>query len=90
MGVEVRLSGSLVARAGARRAHVPVREQATVVDIVQELADQYGPQVRPAILNGERLRSDTRAVRELPAPGERLGSNSTIKSGDTVRFELAE
>ena len=91
MGVEIRLSGSLVARAGARRATVPVHDEATVSDVVRELADRYGPQVEPAILESEgRFRTDTRAIRELPGPSERLGPNSRVRSGDTVRFEIAE
>jgi hypothetical protein len=88
MGAEVRLSGSLIARAGARRAHVPVSDGTTVVDVVERLADEYGPQVRPAILEGGRLRSDTIAFRELPTPTERLAPSSRIRSGDIVRFEV--
>lgn len=90
MGVEVRLSGSLIARAGARRATVPVRDEATVVDVVERLADEYGPQVKPAILEGGRLRSDTVALRELPTPAERLAPTSQVRPGDTVRFEVAD
>lgn len=90
MGAEVRISGSLIARAGARHATVPVTEEATVVDIVEQLAEEYGPQVRPAILDGGRLRSDTVAFRELPTPAERLAPNSRVHSGDTLRFEVAD
>jgi hypothetical protein len=90
MGVEVRLSGSLIARAGARRTTVPVTDETTVVDVVERLAEEYGPQVRPAILDGGRLRSDTVAFREMPTPAERLAPDSRIHSGDTVRFEVAD
>jgi hypothetical protein len=89
MGVKVRLEGALVARAGARQATVPVEEQMTVRDVVKRLSDRFGPHVEPAILEGERLRSDTRAVRELPGPTERLGPTSRVKAGQTVRFEMA-
>lgn len=88
MTVEVRLEGSLVARAGARRARVSVPEDATIEDVVTALADEYGPQVRPAILERERLRTDTVAVRESPDHGERLSSSSHVNPGDTVRFEM--
>jgi hypothetical protein len=90
MGAEVRLSGSLVARAGARRTTVPVSEGTTVVDVVDRLAEEYGPQVKPAILEGDRLRSDTVAFRELPTPAERLAPNSRVRSGDSLRFEVAD
>lgn len=86
MTVEVKLEGPLVARAGARRARVPVPEDATVGDVVAALSERYGSQVRPAILEGERLRSDTVAVRE--SAGERLSSDSPVSPGDTVRFRV--
>ncbi|MFB6118462.1 hypothetical protein [Halosegnis sp.] len=88
MIVEVRLEGALVARAGARRARVAVPEDATLEDVVSALADEYGPQVRPAILEADRLRSDTIAVRESHDSQERLSSNSTVSGGDTVRFQM--
>jgi hypothetical protein len=88
MAVEVILEGSLVARAGARRSIVSVPENATVEDVVASLADEYGPQVRPAVLEGERLRSDTVAVRESPRPSERLSSESPVDPGDTLRFRM--
>ncbi|WP_435194868.1 MoaD/ThiS family protein [Natronomonas sp. EA1] len=88
MSVEVRLEGSLVARAGARRANVPVPEDATVEDVVSALAEKYGPHVRPAILEGHRLRTDTVAIRESRSPGERLTSDSNVRHGDRLRFEM--
>lgn len=87
MTVEVELEGTLVARAGARRVRVPVDGDATVEDVVAALAEEYGPQVRPAILEGEQLRSDTVAVRES-SDRERLSSDSRVAPGDTVRFRL--
>lgn len=88
MGVEVKLEGALVARTGAHRAYVRVPADATVEDVIEQLAEEYGPQVRPALLEGERLRTDTIAVRESRSPGERLTSTSDVEPGDTVRFEL--
>jgi hypothetical protein len=88
MGVNIRLEGSLVARAGARQAYIHVPDGSTVVDVINQLAERYGPQVRPALLDGDRLRSDTVAIRESPAPPHHIGTESRLKAGDTVRFEL--
>ena len=88
MLVDVRLEGALVVRAGARRARVSVSEDATLDDVVAALAEEYGPQVRPAILEADRLRTDTIAVRESYDSRERLSSNSRVRSGDTVRFRM--
>lgn len=88
MTVEVRLEGTLVARAGARHARVHVPDEATIEDVVAALADKFGPQVRPAILEGERLRTDTVAIRESPPHQERLSSSSHVNHGDTVRFQM--
>ena len=88
MLVDVRLEGALVARAGARRARVSVSEDATLDDVVAALAEEYGPQVRPAILEADRLRTDTIAVRASCDSRERLSSNSQVRSGDTVRFRM--
>lgn len=88
MLVDVRLEGALVARAGARRARVAVPEDGTIEDVVAALADEYGPQVQPAILEADRLRSDTIAVRESHDARERLSSNSDVRGGDTVRFQM--
>ena len=88
MLVDVRLEGALLARAGARRATVSVPEDATLDDVVAALAEEYGPQVRPAILEADRLRTDTIAVRESHDSRERLSSNSQVRSGDTVRFQM--
>lgn len=88
MCVNVKLTGTLVARAGAHQARVAVDDGATVKDVVDGLADRYGDHVRPALLAGDRLRSDTRAVRESPRL-ERLYGDDPVEPGDTVRFEFA-
>lgn len=88
MMVDVHLEGSLVVRAGARHARVSVPADATLDDVVAALADEYGPQVRPAILEADRLRTDTIAVRESADSQERLSSNSSVQGGDTVRFRM--
>ena len=88
MNVTVTLTGTLVARTGTREARVAVPEDATVADVVDRLADQYGPQVRAGVLDGQRLRSDTVVVRETFDSTETLSTHSSLESGDTVRFQL--
>jgi hypothetical protein len=88
MDVEVTLTGTLAARTGTHRARVGLGPDATVADVVDALADQFGPQVRAGVLVGSRLRTDTVVVRESPA-AETLSAGSTVQDGDTVRFRLA-
>jgi|GEM_PF-1125088 len=88
MGVNVELTGALVARTGVHRAHVPVPEDATLEDVVAGLAREYGSQVRPGLLDGDHLRTDTLPVRVLPPSGETLSIHSPVECGDTVRFEF--
>ncbi|WP_135805710.1 MoaD/ThiS family protein [Halorussus marinus] len=88
MNVTVKLTGTLVARTGTREARIAVPEDATLRDVVEKLADSYGPQVRAGVLDGERLRSDTVVVRESVDAGETLSTASSLENGDTVRFEL--
>lgn len=87
MNVTVELVGTLVARAGTRRATVAVPEDATVADVIDTLAADQGPQVRAAVLDGERIRADTVVIRE--AADETLGPTSPLEPGDTVRVQLA-
>lgn len=88
MDVDVKLTGTLAARTGTHRARVGVAPDATVADVVDALAEQFGPQVRSGVLEGSRLRTDTVVVRESP-DGEPLSAGSTVHDGDTVRFQLA-
>ena len=88
MNVTVKLTGTLVARTGTHEARVGVPEGATLGDVVEKLADMYGPQVRAGVLDGERLRSDTVVVRESVDSSETLSTASALESGDTVRFRL--
>jgi len=88
MDVEVKLTGTLAARTGTHRARVGVGPDATVADVVDALADQFGPQVRAGVLVGSRLRTDTVVVRESP-DAETLSAGSSVRDGDTVRFKLA-
>ncbi|MFC7045061.1 MoaD/ThiS family protein [Halobacteriaceae archaeon GCM10025711] len=88
MDVTVILAGTLAARTGTHRARVGVPEGATVSDVVDALADEYGPQVRPGVLEGEHIRSDTIVVRDAADAGP-LTADSHVEPGDTVRFLLA-
>ncbi|WP_458186024.1 MoaD/ThiS family protein [Haladaptatus sp. NG-WS-4] len=87
MNVTVKLSGTLVARTGTRDARVAVPEEATVEDVVNELGERYGPQVRAGIVDGLGLRSDTKVFRESGRDVEPLSVRSPLESGDTVRVQ---
>ena len=88
MNVTVKLTRTLVARTVTHEARVAVPDDATVADVVDELAEQYGPQVRAGVLDGQRLRSDTVVVRERFDSTETLSTGSSLENGDTVRFRL--
>ncbi|WP_115862433.1 MoaD/ThiS family protein [Halorussus litoreus] len=88
MNVTVELTGTLVARTGTREARVAVPEDATVADVIEELAAEYGPQVSAGVLDGQRLRSDTVVVRESVDATETLSTGDSLENGDTVRFSL--
>lgn len=88
MDVDVELAGTLAARTGTHRARVGVGENATVADVVDALAAEFGPQVRSGVLEGSRLRTDTVVVREAP-DYEALSATSRVHDGDTVRFRLS-
>lgn len=90
MCVRVKLTGVLTLRAGVEESSVFVPEQATITDVVDELSRECGSQVRPALLKGNRLRSDTVAVRESSGSSQRLSSNSSVDPGDTVRFQFED
>ncbi|MGB9963747.1 MoaD/ThiS family protein [Halobacterium hubeiense] len=88
MDVEVKLTGTLAARTGTHRARVGVADDATVADVVDALADEFGAHVRAGVLEGSRLRTDTVVVRDS-ADSEPLNAGSRLRDGDTVRFSLA-
>lgn len=90
MCVRVKLTGVLTLRAGIDESSVFVPEHATITDVVEELSRECGQQVRPALLKGDRLRSDTVAVRESHESTQRLSSDSVVESGDTVRFQFED
>lgn len=88
IGVSVELAGTLVARAGLRRAQLALPAGATVADAVEELAAEFGAQVRPALLKGNHLRQGTVATRRTQRSVERVGAGSTLAHGDRVRIEF--
>lgn len=90
MCVRVKLNGVLTLRAGVEESSVPITERATTIDVVEALSQECGPQVRPALLKGDRLRSDTVAVRESSGSKQRLASDSPIEPGDTVCFQFED
>ncbi|WP_254543948.1 hypothetical protein [Halomarina pelagica] len=90
IGVGVELRGWLVARAGLERAQMALSPDATVGDAVERLTDRYGVQVRPALLQGDRLRHDTVALRRSGGDWERVFAGTSLEQGDRVRFEFRE
>jgi len=90
LGVDIELTGALVARAGARRGRVGVPQGSTVADAVRTWADGSGDHLRFALLEGERLRSDVIARRVSEGRDERLVASEPVRNGDTVRFEYRE
>lgn len=87
MNVTVELVGTLVARAGTHRATVAVPEDATLADVIEALAAEQGPHVRAAVLDGERIRSDTVVVREKA--NQTLHPTSPVEPGETVKVQLS-
>lgn len=85
---QIHISRSLAARVGTHDAHVGVRQDDTVRDVIDRLAAEYGPQVRTGMMEGERLRSDVIAVRNPDAEHESVTAESRLEPGDTVEFHL--
>lgn len=90
MCVMVKLTGVLTLRTGIDESRVIVSENATITDVIEKLAKENGPQIRPALLKGDRLRSDTVVVRESRDDSQNLSSDSVVKPGDTVRFQFED
>lgn len=90
LGVDLVLTGALVARAGARRGRVVVQAGSTIADAIDAWADAHGTHIRYALLEGDRLRSSVRAVRVADGTDETLVASEPIRKGDTIRFEFRE
>jgi hypothetical protein len=90
LGVDIELTGALVARAGARQGRVVVPAGSTVADAVTTWADRYGSHLRLALLEGDRLRSTVSAVRVADGGEKRLVASEPLRNGDTIRFEFRE
>ncbi|MFC6835955.1 hypothetical protein [Halomarina ordinaria] len=90
VGVGVEFAGWLVARTGVQRSRMALGPNPTVVDLVEELTDRHGVQVRPALLEGDRLRGDTVALRQDDGRWERVFGDTRLSNGDRVRFEFRE
>jgi hypothetical protein len=85
---QIEISRSLAARVGTHEAHVGVREGDTVRDIIHRLANEYGPQVRSGMLDGDRLRSDVIAKRQGEDGEEPVSADTPIMPEDSLRFHL--
>jgi hypothetical protein len=88
MSVRVDFSNELVARTGTNQVQVSLAgKETTLATLVERMSEQYGPQVRSGLMEGDRLRKDTVAVRETERGQERLTPDSTVHSGDTIHFQ---
>jgi hypothetical protein len=85
---QIHISRSLAARVGTHEAHVGVRPDDTVRDVIDRMAEEYGPQVATGMLDGDRLRSDVIAVRNPDSDHEPVTAGSRIEPGDTLEFHL--
>ncbi len=90
MDVTVQLQGSIAARTGTHAVHLGVPDGATVRDVVDALAEECGTQVRSGVLDDDRLRRDTLALRHGVDADERLTAASHVESGDTLRFRHSD
>jgi hypothetical protein len=90
LGVDVELTGALVARAGARRGRVGVPQGSTLADVVRTWADHSGDHLRFALLDGERLRSDVIARRITGGHDGRLVASEPVHNGDSIRLEYRD
>ena len=86
MTVEVHLTGVLAARAGTRRTYLSVPEDATLADVIDRLAERYGPTVRPALVEGNRLRASATVRRRGNVSEEALSLHSRVSPGDRLQF----
>ncbi|MFB6082937.1 MAG: MoaD/ThiS family protein [Halorientalis sp.] len=85
---DIEISRSLAARVGAQEAHVGVREDETVREVIDRLADLYGSQVASGMLDGDRLRSDVIAVRNPDTDHEPVTADTALQPGDSLEFHL--
>lgn len=90
VGVDVELTGALVARAGAREERVVVPTGSTVADVVTAWGARDGDHVRLALLDGDRLRSEVLAVRRSDRDDERLVASDRVEAGDAIRFRFRD
>ncbi|WP_276259184.1 hypothetical protein [Haloglomus litoreum] len=77
MTVEVTFSEGLTERVGTNGAYVSIDGEATVAEVVESLAVEFGP---------ERLSADTEAIRESAVGSESLSARSTVAPGDRLRL----
>lgn len=86
MTVEVHLTGVLAARAGTRRTYVSAPDDATLGDVIDRLADRYGPGVRSALVDGSHLRPAASVRRRGNVAEESLSLHSRVSPGDRLEF----
>lgn len=90
VGVDLEPTGALVARTGAREAHVVVPAGSTVAAVVRAWGARDGHHVRLGLLDGDRLRSEVRAVRVADGRDERLSASDRVRPGDAIRLRFRD
>ncbi|MFD1512585.1 hypothetical protein [Halomarina rubra] len=90
VGVGIELAGLSLVRAGVSRDQMSLPDGATVVDAVERLAEKHGEPVRPALLEGARLRQDTVAHRRTREGWQRVPGGERLHHGDRIRFQVSD
>lgn len=90
VGVDIELTGALVARTGAHEEHVVVPTGSTIADVVTTWGARAGDHVRLGLLDGDRLRSEVLAVRVTDARDERLVASDRVHAGDAIRLQFRD
>lgn len=90
VGVDIELTGALVARAGAREARVVVPAGSTVADVLRAWGERDGAHVRLALLDGDRIRSEVLAVRVSDGGADRLVASDRVHAGDAILLRFRD
>lgn len=77
MSLEIRFSDGLAERVGTHGAYVSVDGEATVAEVLESLAAEFG---------AERLPTDATAVRESAVGSRTLSPRSRVTPGDRLRL----
>lgn len=90
IAVNVEFQGSLVARLGTRKARVTAPVGSSLKDVIEAWAEADGARIKYGLLDGDRLRRDTKATRITDGKREPMSVSHRVASDDTIRFEYRE